>query len=67
MWGVLLVPLSAPTLSPTYDSRDVNVTSNVTWFHLNHDMVSRQIYQLSFYGGPFITVTLGKSKFVGES
>ena len=43
MWGVLLVPSSSPTLSPIYDGVDVNVTSNVTWFHLNHDMVSRRI------------------------
>ena len=39
MWGVLLVPSSSPTFSPIYDGLDVNVTSNVTWFHLNHDMV----------------------------
>ena len=51
MWGVLLVPSSSPTLSPIYDGIDVNVTYNVTWFHLNHDMVSRRIYKLSFYGG----------------
>ena len=45
MWGVLLVPSSSPTLSPIYDGLDVNVTSNVTWFHLNHNMVSRRIYK----------------------
>ena len=56
MWGVLLVPSSSPTLSPIYDGLDVNVTSNVTWFHLNHGMVSRQIYKLSFYGGHSITM-----------
>ena len=55
MWGVLLVPSSSPTLSPTYDGLDVNVTSNVTWFHLNHDMVPRQIYELPFYGWHSIT------------
>ena len=55
MWGVLLVPSSSPTLSLIYDGLDVNVTSNVTWFHLNHDMVSRRIYKLSFYGGLSIT------------
>ena len=57
MWGVLLVPSSSPssTLSPIYDGLDVNVTYNVTWFHLNHDMVSRRIYKLSFYGGHSIT------------
>ena len=49
MWGVLLVPSSSPTLWPVNDGVDVNVTSNVTWFHLNHDMVSGQIYKLSFY------------------
>ena len=49
--GVLLVPSSSPTLSPIYDGLDVNVTSNVTWFHLNDDIVSRRIYKLSFYGG----------------
>ena len=56
--GVLLVPSSSPTLSPIYDGLDVNVTSIVTWFHLNHDMVSRRIYKLpvSFYGGHSITV-----------
>ena len=57
MWGVLLVPSSSPTLSPICDGLDVNVTSNVTWFHLNHDMVSRRIYKLSFYGGHSITGT----------
>ena len=51
MWGVLLVPSSSPTLWPINDGLDVNVASNVTWFHLNHDMVSRRIYKLSFYGG----------------
>ena len=45
MWDVLLVPSSSPTLSPIYDGVDVNVTSNVTWFHLNHDMASRRIYK----------------------
>ena len=56
MWGVLLVPSSSsPTLSPVYDGLDVNVTSNFTWFYLNHDMVSRQVYKLSFYGGHSIT------------
>ena len=39
-----------------YDGVDVNVTSNVTWFYLNHDMVSRRIYKLSFYGGHSITL-----------
>ena len=51
MSGVLLVPSLSPTLPPIYDGLDVNVTSNVTWFHLNHDMVSRRIYKLSLYGG----------------
>ena len=60
MWGVLLVPSSSPTLSPIYDGVDVNVTSHVTWFHLNHDMVSRRIYKLSFYGGH--SITLGHPK-----
>ena len=31
------------------------MTSNITWFHLNHDIVSRRIYKLSFYGGHSIT------------
>ena len=26
------------------------MTSNITWFHLNHDMVSRRIHELSIYG-----------------
>ena len=71
MWGVLLVPSSSPTLSPIYDgldvnvtsnvmwfhlNHDVNVTSNVTWFHLNHDMVLRRNYKISFYGGHSITL-----------
>ena len=56
MWGVLLVLSSSPTLSPIYDGLDVNVTSNVTCFHLNHDIVSRRIYKLSFfYEGHSIT------------
>ena len=55
MWGVLLIPSSSPTLWPVYDGVDVNVTSNITWFHLNHDMVSRRIYKLSFYGELSIT------------
>ena len=56
MRGVLLVPSSSPILSPiSYDDLDVRVTSNITWFHLNHDMVSRRIYKLSFYGKHSIT------------
>ena len=55
MWGVLLVPSSSLTLSPIYDGLDVNVISNVTRFHLNHDVVARRIYKLSFYGGHSIT------------
>ena len=50
MRGVLLVPSSSPTLSPIYDGLDVSVTSNITSFHLDYDMVSRRIYKLSFYG-----------------
>ena len=39
MWGVLLVPSSSPTLLwRMHDGVDVNMTSNVTWFHLNHDI-----------------------------
>ena len=38
-----------------YDGLDVSVTSNVTWFHLNHDMVSRRSYKLSIYGEHSIT------------
>ena len=53
--GVLLVPSSSPPLPPTYDGLDMSVTSNITWFHLNHDMVSRRIYKLPFYGGRSIT------------
>ena len=49
MRGVLLVLSSSPTLPPICDGLDVSVTSNITWFHLNHDMVSRRIYKLSFY------------------
>ena len=56
MRGALLVPSSSPTLPPIYDGVDVNVTSNVTLFHLNHDMVPRRIYKLSFYGGHSITI-----------
>ena len=57
MRGVLLVPSSSPTLWPMYDGVDLNVTSSsVTWFHLNHDMVSRRIYNLSFNGGHSITL-----------
>ena len=55
MWGVLIVPSSSPTLWPIYDGLDVNVTSNVPWFHLNYCMVSRRIYKLSFYGGHSFT------------
>ena len=51
MRGVLLVPSSSPTFPPIYDGVGVNVTSNITWFHLNHDMVPRRIYKLSFHGG----------------
>ena len=56
MWGVLLVPSSSPTLWSIYDGLDVNVTSHITRFHLNHDMVSRRNYKLSFYGGHSITL-----------
>ena len=58
MRGVLLVPSSSPALPPIYDGLDVNVTSNITWFHLNHDMVLCRIYELSFYGGHSITCPL---------
>ena len=51
MRGFLLLPSSSPTLSSIYDGLDVSVTSNITWFCLNLDMVSRRIYILSFYGG----------------
>ena len=50
MRGVRIVPSPSPTLSPIYDGLDVGVTFNITWFYLNHDMVSRRIYKLSFYG-----------------
>ena len=56
MRGVLLVPSSSPTLPPVYDGLDVSVTSNIMWFHLNHDMISRRIYKLPFYGGYSITL-----------
>ena len=62
MWGVLLVPSSSPTLPPIYDGFDVNVTSNITWFHLSHDMVSRRIYKLSFYGGH--SIILGHPEYL---
>ena len=55
--GVLLVPSSSPTLSPIYDVLDASMASNITWFHLNHDIVSRRIYKLSFYGGHSITLS----------
>ena len=55
MRGVLLSPASSPTLPPIYDGLDMSVTSNVTSIHFNHDMVSRRIYKLSFYGGHPIT------------
>ena len=58
MRGVLLVPSSSPALPPIYDGLDVSVTSNITWFHLNHDMVSRRIYELYFSGGHSITCPL---------
>ena len=56
MSGALLVPSSSPTLSPIYDGLGVNVTSNVTWCHLNYGMFSRRIYKLSFYGERSITL-----------
>ena len=34
----------------------MSVTPNTTWFHLNHDMVSRRIQKLSFYGENSITL-----------
>ena len=55
MWGVLLVLSSSPTLTPIHDGLDVNVTSNVSWFHINHDMVPHRIFILSCYGGNSIT------------
>ena len=57
MRGVLLIPSSSPTLSPIYDSLDVSVTSNITRFHLNDDMVTRRIYKLFSYGRHSITKT----------
>ena len=60
MRGVLLVPSSSPTLSPIYDGLDVNVAYNIiyniTWIHLNYDMVSRRFYKVSFYGEHSITL-----------
>ena len=56
MRGVLFVSSSSPTFSPVYDGVDVNVASNITWFHLNYDMVSHRIYKLSFYGGHSIVL-----------
>ena len=64
MWGVLLVSSSSPTLSPVYEGLDVNMTSHVTWFHLNHDTVSRRIYKLFFYGGHSITLCIVGSTVV---
>ena len=58
MWGVLLVPSSSPTLSPNYDGLDENVTSNITWFHLNRETVSRRIYTFFFYGGHSSTLRI---------
>ena len=56
MRGVLLVPSSSRTSSsPVCDGRGVNVTSNITWGRLNHDMVSRRIGKLSFYREHSIT------------
>ena len=63
MWSVLLVPSSSPTLWLINDGLDVNVVSNVTWFHLNHDMVSRGIYKLSSYGGHSIFQRVTKSQY----
>ena len=39
-------------------SNDIYIYNDITWFHLNHAMVSRRIYNLpvSFYGGYSITV-----------
>ena len=56
--GFLLVSSSSPTLSPIHDGLDVSVTSNTTWFHPNHDMVSHRIYKLFFYREHSI-ITLG--------
>ena len=44
------------------DGLDVNETSNnITWFHLNYDMSSRRIYELSLFGGHFVTLRAGPS------
>ena len=59
MRGFLRVLSPSLTLSPIYDGFDVNVTSTVgyiTWFHLNHDMVSRRIHTPFIYGGHSLTV-----------
>ena len=56
MRGVLLIPSSSPILAPIYDGLDVSVTSNIAWFHLYHDMVSCQIFKLSFHGRHSITL-----------
>ena len=52
MRGVLPDPSPSLTVSPICDGLDVTVTSinGLSWFHPNHDMVSRRIYRLSIYG-----------------
>ena len=56
MRGVLL-DHSVTYIKPIYDDGlDVTVTSNITWFHANHGMVSRRIHRLFIYGGHSITL-----------
>ena len=56
MWEDQHGPPPSLTLLPIYDGLDVTVTSNITWFHPYHDMVSDRIYRLSIYGKHSVTV-----------
>ena len=57
MWGVQRGPPPKLTFLRIYDGLDVTVTSDSTWFHPSHDMVSCRIYRLSIYGEHSMTTT----------
>ena len=38
-WPIIVIYI----IAHIYDGLDVSVTSNIAWFRLNHDMVSRRI------------------------
>ena len=56
IWGVLPGPSPSLIFSPIDDGLDVTLTSAISWFHPNLDMVSHRVYKISIYGRLSITL-----------